>query len=159
MVLLCHLHPSHRLLRNKRHKLKVKAYVLETIPMVKREKPVKKLPAHCFVSLQGKMEETWGSQLTTCSRTGACNMSLCIFAKQIGCKKSALLEERRHHDRKTNDASKMPKFGGSYREGRRTAMKNGMEGRFSSRGKHSDGLLYCRGEWVWVALGWQERPQ
>ena len=30
----------------------------------------KNLPAHCSVSAKGKMETTWGSQLTTCIETG-----------------------------------------------------------------------------------------
>ena len=37
------------------------------------------------------------------------------------------------------------KDGGNNREGLRIIMKNGMEGRFIIRGKHIDGLLYCRG--------------
>ena len=40
--------------------------------------------------------------------------------------------------------------GGDFREGQRIAMKNGTEWRFISRGKHGDGLLYCRGNWC----GW-----
>jgi hypothetical protein len=80
--------------------------VLETIPMVKREGQVKNLPAHCFVSAQGKKETTWGSQYTTCSGTGVCNMSHWIFEKQNGWKKSELFDFQMHDDRKTNDASK-----------------------------------------------------
>ena len=34
---------------------------------------------------------------------------------------------------------------GDYREGQSIGMKNGTNGRFISRGKHGDGLLYCRG--------------
>ena len=39
------------------------------------------------------------------------------------------------------------KDGSDYREGQRIATKNGTEGRFISRDKHGDGLLYCRGNW------------
>ena len=39
------------------------------------------------------------------------------------------------------------KDGGNYREGQRIAMKNDTEGRFISRVKHGDGLLYCRRNW------------
>jgi hypothetical protein len=42
------------------------------------------------------------------------------------------------------------KDGQDYREGQKIAMKNGTEGRFISRGKHCDDLLYCRGN----ACGW-----
>jgi hypothetical protein len=45
---------------------------------------VKNLPAHYFVSAQGKAETTWGSQGMLCSGTGAYNKSLQIFAKLIG---------------------------------------------------------------------------
>ena len=64
------------------------------------------LPAHCFVSAQGKIRTTWDTQLTTCSRTGACSMSIFMFAKQIGWKKSELSGLRMHDDRKTNNAPK-----------------------------------------------------
>ena len=42
------------------------------------------------------------------------------------------------------------KDGEDYRERQKIAMKNGTEGRFISRGKHCDDLLYCRGN----ACGW-----
>ncbi len=42
------------------------------------------LPTHCLCQPQGKTETIWDSQLTTCSRTGACSVSLRMFAKQIG---------------------------------------------------------------------------
>jgi hypothetical protein len=32
----------------------MKAYVLETIQMAKIKRPTKNLPAHCFVSVEGK---------------------------------------------------------------------------------------------------------
>ncbi len=40
--------------------------------------------AHCFVLDQGKTETTWDTQLTICSGTGACSMSLFMFVKQTG---------------------------------------------------------------------------
>jgi len=42
------------------------------------------------------------------------------------------------------------KDGKDYREGQKIAMKNDTEGKFISRGKHCDGLLYCRGN----GCGW-----
>ena len=57
---------------------------LESIKMINTKRAVKNLPAHCFVSAQGKTDTTCGTQLTTRSGTGARSMSLLIFAEQIG---------------------------------------------------------------------------
>ena len=58
---------------------------------LKEKDQAKNLAAQCFVSAQDKADTTWGSQLTTCSRTGACDMSPWIFAKQIGWKSLSYL--------------------------------------------------------------------
>ena len=90
-----------------RTKLKVKAYVLETIKMVNRNRPVKKLTNLLFWSTQGKTKTTWGSQLMTCSGSGANATILPILAKQIGWNHCELFELPKHDDRKTNVASKI----------------------------------------------------
>jgi hypothetical protein len=46
------------------------------------------------------------------------------------------------------------KDGGNYREGQRITMKYVTEGRFISRDKHGDGLLYFRGNWFGWHQGW-----
>jgi hypothetical protein len=45
------------------------------------------------------------------------------------------------------------KDGSNYREGKRIAMRKDTEGRFISRVKHGDGLLYCRGNGCWCHRG------
>ena len=52
------------------------------------------------------------------------------------CRGRGSSDGRRNNDRKD---------GKDYKEGQRIVMKNGTEGRFISRGKHCDDLLYCRG--------------
>jgi hypothetical protein len=84
----------------------VKAYALKTIPMVKRERRVKKLTSTLFCVNQRQDGDNLGLPAYNMHWDRCLGYEPLNLCKTNWVNKSELFELQKHDDRKTNDASK-----------------------------------------------------
>jgi hypothetical protein len=88
-------------------KLKVKSYVLETIAMVKRERPVKNLTSTLFCVSQRQDGDNLGLPAYNMQRDRCLGYEPLNLCKTNWVNQSELFELKILDDRKTNDSSKI----------------------------------------------------